>query len=160
MSARILIALVATAWIAQASAQTAAPPATAPTVPPATEPAPAQPTMGDDKDTIAAAQKWLELLDAGKFGAAWDVSSAYLKSVVTRKEWIAGVGNARKPLGKVKSRTAEKFARSHSLPGAPDGDYSIIEFDTLSASGKRASEQVIWVLEAGDIWRVSGYFIR
>ena len=32
--------------------------------------------------------------------------------------------------------------------------------DTEFASGKHASEQVIWFLESDDVWRVSGYFIR
>lgn len=165
MSARLLIVVLACAGMSLASAQTAAPPPAAPaaspvTVPPPTEPAPVQPTMGDDKDTIQASQKWLALLDAGKAGAAWDVSSAHLKSVVNRAKWIEGITAARKPFGKLDTRKAEKFARSHELPGAPEGDYSIIEFESVFANGKKASEHVIWMLEKGDVWRVSGYFIR
>ncbi len=46
------------------------------------------------------------------------------------------------------------------MPGAPDGDYSIIEFDTEFENGKRASEQIIWMLGEREVWSVSGYFIR
>jgi hypothetical protein len=119
-----------------------------------------QPTLGDDKDTIEAAQKWLALLDAGKVGAAWDASSAHLKSVVTRQKWVTDIGKVRKPFGKLRTRKAEKFARAHSLPGAPDGDYAIVEFESVYANGKQATEQVIWMFEADSVWRVSGYFIR
>ncbi len=153
----LILAAVA-AWLPQVAAQTAAPAAAAPGAP--AQPESAQPTMGDDHETIEAATKWLALLDAGKTGAAWDASSPYLKSVVTRQKWIDGIGSARRPFGKFVKRTPTKFARSHSMPGAPDGDYSIIEFDTEFENGKRASEQIIWMLGEREVWSVSGYFIR
>jgi len=80
--------------------------------------------------------------------------------VVTRQKWIEGITSARKPFGEFVKRTPTKFARSHSMPGAPDGDYSIIEFDTEFANGKRASEHIIWMLGEREVWSVSGYFIR
>ena len=165
-AARVLILLAAAAWLSPAAAQPSPPaaqplpPATAPPMPPATEPPEVQPTMADDKDTIRAAEKWLALLDSGKIGAAWDAGAPHLKSVVTRKEWIQGITEARKPFGKLESRKAEKFARAHQLPGAPEGDYSIVEFVSKFKNGKQAAEQVIWMLGEGDVWRVSGYFIR
>ncbi len=172
MTVRILPGLIAVAWFSLPAAQTAQPPAASSIAAPAASTAvapsppstggdePTQPTMFEDKESISAAQKWLELLDTGKLGTAWDVSAKYLKSTVTRAEWVKGVADARKPYGKFKSRTAARFARSHSLPGAPDGDYAIIEFESAFANGKKAAEQVIWMFEPGDKWRVSGYFIR
>jgi Protein of unknown function (DUF4019) len=161
---RALVVVAASAWLAVAVAQTApsattAPPPAATGAPPSADD-PVQPTMRDDKETIAASEKWLALLDTDKAGQAWDASSQLLKSQVTRKKWIAGIADMRKPFGKLASRTGEKFARTHSLPGAPEGDYSIIEFTSKFANGKTAQEQLIWTLETGDIWRVSGYFIR
>jgi hypothetical protein len=166
-AAAVWCALAAAAWCTPAAAQPATPPS-APAPPAAVTPTPgvppvlesAQPTLGDDKETIAAAYKWLTLLDTGKAGVAWDVASAHLKSVVTRRKWVEGIGEMRKPFGKPDARKAEKFARSHQLPGAPAGDYSIIEFQTEFANGKQATEQVIWMLEKDEVWRVSGYFIR
>ena len=161
MSARCIALLVAAVWMPFAAAQLpSTPPATVPATPPATEPPAVQPTMTDDKDTIQAAEKWLVLLDTGKIGAAWDTAAQHLKSIVTRKKWIEGITAARKPFGKLDSRKAERFARAHQLPGAPDGDYSIVEFISTFKNGKVATEQVIWMLGEGDVWRVSGYFIR
>ncbi len=119
-----------------------------------------QPTLGDDNDTIEAGQKWLALIDAGRAGAAWDVASAYLKSVVTRDQWVKGMRDYRKPFGKLASRRAVKFGRAHSMPGAPDGDYAIIQYEAAFANGKRATEQLTWMLEGENTWRVSGYYIR
>ena len=138
-------------------AQPAAPPS--PEAPPTSPPA-EQPTIRDDKDSIEAAMKWLALLDAGKAGAAWDVASKQLQSKVTRNKFIAEMRDVRKPLGKLASRTAVKFARAHDLPGAPTGDYTLIEFEAKYANGKKLAEQVVWVIEAGDIWRIAGYFYR
>jgi len=121
---------------------------------------PTQPTRAEDKDVIEASQKWLKLIDAGRYGDAWDGGAAPLKKSVTRKGFIDGIGEARKPFGAVKSRTPGRFARAHELPGGPQGDYALISFDTRFANGKQAEEQVIWLLESGDNWRVSGYFIR
>jgi len=134
-----------------AGAQTAAPPAAE---------AGEQPTLQDDQEAVEAAQKWLALIDAGKAGVAWDVAAPYLKSAVTRPKWIAGMRDARKPYGKLVSRRATKFARAHTMPGAPDGDYAIIEFETVFANGKRATEHLTWTIEGGDAWRVAGYYIR
>ena len=104
--------------------------------------------------------KWLALLDAGKAGPAWDVASKQMQSKVKRDKFIAELRGVRKPLGKLTSRTPVKFARAHDLPDAPSGDYTIIEFEAKYANGKQLSEQVIWAIEAGDIWRIAGYYYR
>jgi hypothetical protein len=49
---------------------------------------------------------------------------------------------------------------AHSMPGAPDGDYAIIEVETVLANGKRATEHPTWMIEGGDAWRVAGDGIR
>jgi hypothetical protein len=159
-----MCALAASAWCTSAPAQPGMPPA-APAAPAAAPGAPSaddalQPSTRDDKETVEASRAWLALLDAGNFGAAWDGASPHLKSVVTRQKWITGLTAARKPFGKLKQRTPVKFARSHSMPDAPDGDYSLLEFESEFANGKRASEQIIWMLGDNQVWRVSGYYIR
>ena len=63
-------------------------PRQAPTQAPPTDAAPVQPTGGDDKESIENGKKWLELLDAGNSGAAWDVASKQLQSVVKRDAFV------------------------------------------------------------------------
>jgi hypothetical protein len=151
---------------APGSAMSPAPAGAAPAAPAgaATAPGalpPEQPSLRDDRDVIDASEKWLKLVDTGKFGAAWDVGAKSLQASVTREAWIKGIGEARRPLGTIKTRSRERFARAHSIPGAPDGDYAIVEFHANFANGKRAVEQLTWMLEPnGGIWRVAGYYIR
>jgi hypothetical protein len=119
-----------------------------------------QPAQSDDREAIEAGRKWLALIDADQVGVAWDESAKRLKASVARDKFIAEVRRARKPLGKVTSRAPEKFARAHQLPGAPDGDYAIIEYTAKFAGGKTLAEQLVWTLEDGDKWRVAGYYYR
>lgn len=119
-----------------------------------------QPTLQDDQAAIDAGKQWLELIDAGQTGEAWDVAADQLKSSVARKEWVSGLTDIRKPFGKLVSRKPAKFARTHTMPGAPDGDYAIVEYESVFGDGKSALEQLAWMREADGIWRVSGYFIR
>jgi len=134
------------------------PPAAAPKAPAKDEGV--QPTLRDDRDVIDASTKWLALLDSGKMGEAWDVASPYLKKQVTRKRWVDGLRDMRKPFGKLQSRSPEKFARAHEMPDAPQGDYAIVEFQSTFAQGKRATEQIVWIFGSDEVWRVSGYYIR
>jgi len=156
MIARIVCALI---FAIAANVALAQPPPGKPSAPPGDDQQ-VQPTLRDDKDVIEASEKWLKLLDDGHLGAAWDNAAPTLKSSVTRDQWVSGIGAARKPFGKVQSRAAEKFARAHEMPGAPDGDYALIAFRTRFANGKNAEEQLVWQLGENDTWRVSGYYIR
>ena len=156
-----LVALAAGAF-AQAPAPTPAPPPTSPprTTSPPTSPPGEQPTLRDDRDAIAAGVKWLTLIDSGKAGAAWDLASKQLQSAVPRAKFVAATRDARKPLGKLEERTPERFARSHQLPGVPDGDYVIIEYTARFPKVKKLQEQLVWSIEEGDTWRVAGYYYR
>jgi hypothetical protein len=46
------------------------------------------------------------------------------------------------------------------LPGAPDGQYVVIQFETSFENKHNAVETVTPMLEPNGQWRVSGYYIR
>ena len=47
-----------------------------------------------------------------------------------------------------------------SLPGAPDGEYVVIQFDTSFENKKAAIETVTPMMDQDGTWRVSGYYIK
>jgi hypothetical protein len=47
-----------------------------------------------------------------------------------------------------------------SLPGAPDGQYVVIKYDTTFANKAAAVETVTPMREADGSWKVSGYFVK
>ena len=66
----------------------------------------------------------------------------------------------RGPLGAVKSRRVSSSQSTHSLPGAPDGDYVVIHFATSFEHKAEATETVTPMKDPDGHWRVVGYYIR
>ncbi len=79
---------------------------------------------------------------------------------MTRENWIEGVGAVRVPLGKLVSRMQKSSEAKNSLPGVPDGNYQLMQFDTAFEQKHVAVETVTVKEEADGSWKVAGYFIR
>jgi hypothetical protein len=60
----------------------------------------------------------------------------------------------------LKSRRVSSAEPATRLPGAPDGQYVVIQFETSFANKQRAVETVTPMLDTDGAWHVSGYFIR
>jgi hypothetical protein len=109
---------------------------------------------------VAAAQTWLALVDAGKYGESWETAAAYFKSAVTKDYWLQVLPGAREPFGKLVSRELSSKTYARSLPGAPDGEYVVIQFKASFENKNSAIETVTPMLDNDGVWRVSGYFIK
>jgi hypothetical protein len=66
----------------------------------------------------------------------------------------------RKPLGMALTREIISKQYMTSLPGAPDGEYVVIQHSTSFENKKSTVETVTPMLDKDNIWRVSGYFIK
>ena len=108
--------------------------------------------------TSAAA--WLALVDAGKYGESWDAAASFFRSRLTRSEWEAALDKVRRPLGKLVSRRVRAAQYATSLPGAPAGEYVVIQYETRFAEMPSATETVTPMKEKDGSWRVSGYYIK
>ena len=115
-------------------------------------------------DNTEAAKKsataWLALVDGAKYGESWDEAASMFKSAVTRTTWEGAMRGVREPLGAMKSRTLKSATYATSLPGAPDGEYVVIQFDTVFANKAQAVETITPMLDKDGQWRVSGYYIK
>src|SRR5581483_3181190 len=88
-----------------------------------------------DKPEQAAqksAESWLTLVDSGNYGQSWDQAAQLFRTAVTRDEWSGKIRAVRDPLGKVTSRKLKSATYTKTLPGAPDGEYVVLQ--SLSAS--------------------------
>ena len=63
-------------------------------------------------------------------------------------------------MGKLISREVKSAVYESSLPGVPDGEYVVIQFETSFENKKSAIETVTPMLEKDGKWRVSGYYIK
>jgi hypothetical protein len=112
------------------------------------------------KLALSSAETWLSLVDEGKYAESWNEAAGYFKGAVKQEQWQEMLKAARKPLGKVISREVKSKSYHTSLPGAPDGEYVVIQFDTSFENKKSAIETVTPTKDKDGKWRVSGYFIK
>lgn len=113
-----------------------------------------------EKAAVAAAEQWLALIDAGHYAQSWKEAAEYFKNAVPEDKWEQTLKTVRYPLGKLRSREVKGALYRTSLPGAPDGEYVIVQFQTSLENKKSAIETVTPMLEKERGWRVSGYFIK
>ena len=109
---------------------------------------------------IQAATNWVQLVDNGKYGESWDTAATVFKKAISRDKWQQAMKQVREPLGQLVSRTVKSATYATSLPGAPDGEYVVIQFVTSFANKKGAVETVTPMMDTDGKWHVSGYYIR
>jgi Protein of unknown function (DUF4019) len=107
-----------------------------------------------------SAQSWLALTDSGKYAESWQAGSDLFKAAITQSKWADALTGVRTPLGKVLSRKLKSATYTKTLPGAPDGEYVVIQYDTSFENKKEAVETITPMLDKDGKWRVSGYFIK
>ena len=113
-----------------------------------------------EQKAIQSAEPWLALVDAGQYSRSWETAADFFKNAVDRKDFVKAMGASRKPFGEVKSRQLESKEYTMTVPGAPDGQYVILQYKTSFANKKSATETVTPMLDQDKKWRVSGYFIK
>ena len=118
-------------------------------------------SVAEEKEEAAkrAALKWLVLVDAMQYEASWKEASSLFKAQVSTADWAKAVAAARSPLGDLIARDLISATYATSLPGAPDGEYVVLQFQTGFENKAQAVETVTPMLDEGH-WRVSGYYIR
>ncbi|HEY2796361.1 MAG TPA: DUF4019 domain-containing protein [Thermoanaerobaculia bacterium] len=120
------------------------------------------PTPAPDPEKVAAqaaAEQWLKGVDAGQYGESWDAASEAFKKSLTQKQWIYSLTQVRAPLGNVVSRKFRASQYFTDLPGAPTGEYVVIEYDSQFSSGSPMTERITPMKDPDGVWRVSGYFL-
>jgi hypothetical protein len=146
-----------TAPSASASASSATPPTVASTAASAAEPSP---TGAPEGEAQQAAEAWLADVDAQRYAESWTGAAALFRGAIDQAGWVKSVGAARGPLGPLKSRTLKSAHFARTLPGAPDGEYVVVKYDTVFDKKQHAVETVTPMKDADGRWHVSGYFIR
>jgi hypothetical protein len=113
-----------------------------------------------EQQAVDAATKWLDLVDAGKYGDSYKEAAEFFKGAITKEQWEKTAPGARKPLGALVSRKLKSATFATELPGAPDGEYVVIQFDSSFKNKKTAVETITPMKQKDGSWRVSGYFIK
>jgi len=117
----------------------------------------AEPTS--EQPEMAVANSWVQLVDKQRWDDSWTAAGTLFKTQMPQTRWASTIASVRVPLGPVSSRVVRAVTKPKSLPGAPDGDYEVVQFDTSFANKAVSTETVVLSREATG-WKVDGYFIR
>src|SRR5690349_6621818 len=113
-----------------------------------------------DPNAERAAREWLALADVADGAGTWAAAASPFRDAVPAAAWARSLDAARAPLGSVVKRTLRSAHAVSELPGAPDGEYVVLEFDTQFERKRSAVETVTPMRDRDGSWRVSGYYIR
>ena len=118
------------------------------------------PNSKKESAALFAAKKWLSLVDKEEYAESWKEANEYFRHTVQPQLWVESLKALREPFGKLISRTVKTKVYKTALPGAPDGEYVVIEFKTSFEHKKTAVETVTPMLGKDGVWRVAGYYIK
>ena len=113
-----------------------------------------------EQKALTAAKAWLDLVDEGQYAKSWAATADSFRKAVTETKWVETMEAFRKPLGKLVKRKLESARFTTALPGAPDGKYVVIRFQSRFENKKSATETITPMMNENGQWRVSGYFIH
>ena len=113
-----------------------------------------------EKAGITAASAWLSAVDEGNYAESWNQAARFFKDAVTKEQWLNSMNAFRVPLGKMMTRKLKSKQYTKTLPGAPDGEYVVIQYETTFEKKQSAIETVTPMLDKDGKWRVSGYYIK
>jgi len=108
-----------------------------------------------EKRAIEASNTWLTLIDNNQYAKSWETAAELFKNAVGKDQWNQSLNSVRKPLGKVMKRTIKSKQHTTTLPGAPDGEYVVIQYETSFENKKSSVETVTPMRDKDGNWRVS-----
>lgn len=114
----------------------------------------------DDPVALGRAEEFLKYVDAGDWQGSWEAAGAYFQSQASAEEWASVVDPVRTPLGKVVERRLATVQRASTVPGAPEGDYQFLQFQTEFTGREGIVVETVVMLWGQDGWKVVGYFVN
>lgn len=150
-----LAAILGTFKFLEASAQS---PATTP--PPETTKSVSPLTAQDQQDIIAAATRWLGLLDGGDYRASFAATAEEFRKGVTREQWGTTLSSMKKQFGAVVSRddNVKLVTKTSDSDGGEHKVTYVLKVQTTFAKAA-GTEELSLVKEAGK-WKVADYSVE
>ncbi|MCR6479218.1 DUF4019 domain-containing protein [Variovorax sp. ZS18.2.2] len=116
-------------------------------------------------ELIQAGLAGLQQIDEDRSGDLWDVASAFVKTKLSKAEFVGNVQRARQTVsaaGTVARRDWASVVRIRYLDesaGVPPGQYANVDFATHLTNNKTVFEMVSFRLEPSG-WKLTGYVPR
>ena len=114
----------------------------------------------DMKTAQLAADLWLTQIDTAKYLEAWKGFSPFFQERMTFEKWQQQIQSARSIFGNLITRKLQSSNFATTMPGAPDGNYAIIQYDTAFEKKKNAIETITLLHGKDNKWGLTGYYIK
>lgn len=109
---------------------------------------------------IKVAKNWILLLDEYNFGESWEVLSPITKALMKKQQWVIGLIEMRRALGKLKTRKIKQAKYIKSLHGYPDHEGALIIFISNYKEKDSVQEIVGIIHDKDNKWRVVSYLLK
>lgn len=107
----------------------------------------------------AAADAWLALIDSGQYRRSWEEAAVQARSVFPADQWVGFISALRSRLGALRSREHSAIQFGEVAPGAPPGEYVLLEYRSAFGNDPEATERVTLLKENGT-WRGFSYSVQ
>jgi hypothetical protein len=119
----------------------------------------ASPHAAEERAAQGGADAWLALIDQKQFEQSWAAAAPIFQSSLSAEKWENAASAARAPLGELSSRKFRAAEYKASLPGAPEGQYVVVYYDTDFAQ-KQSTTESVTLMKSDGAWKAAGYFVQ
>lgn len=116
----------------------------------------AQDTSSETEAAETAAESWIALVDSESYVDSWEAASPAFQTGISQDEWATAVEQVRGQVGTIESRTLLDSQYHTSLPNAPEGEYVVLQYESVFTQLPQAMEMVV-LTKADDEWKAAGY---
>jgi Protein of unknown function (DUF4019) len=149
-----LSALVVSFIHGRLSAAQAPPPSPMQQGEPATDP-----HITEEQAAERQALGFLGYLDHGRYADSYAYTGMLIRAQLDRDAFAKQLEKARAGVGALMSRELINATYSTTVPGAPEGQYVVLNYGASFANRQQAEETLTLAFAKG-YWRVSGYYIK
>ena len=115
---------------------------------------------GVESEAVEVVEDWLYLVDSGLYEESWESAAEYFRDLISMGKWSQTLESLRRPFGEIRSRELKGAKYTTTLPGAPKGEYVVVQYETTFENGASVTETVTPMKDPDGSWRVAGYYIR
>jgi len=119
-----------------------------------------KPDSGKEQLARESAERFLALVDSGKYQECWEDASALLKSKIDKEAWVKNLADSRKRTGAIQGRTKSKAVYSTHAMDSPDGEYIVLTYESNFTNYQDLKETVTVTLDSDARWKIAGYFVQ
>ena len=114
----------------------------------------------EDPASLDRAKNFLKFVDASDWAGSWNAAGVSFRDQATLDEWIGAIQPVRDQIGEFESRKLATVQRTSTLPGAPEAEYEILQYQSKFSAVEGGAVETLIMVQTETGWDVAGYFVR